>query len=117
MKDFPDFMKRPANRIATASQSTKAVAGHVFDGSGDNQMAFWTCHQTASSTPHTHEYDESMVVIQGCYTVIVDGRRIPLTEGEECFFPRGLLPGGEVAAATRTRQAFGGHRADRSPGQ
>ncbi len=33
MKDFPEFMKQPANRIATSSQATPGVEGYVFDGS------------------------------------------------------------------------------------
>ena len=32
MNDFPDFIKSPANRIATTDQSTPGVEGYVFDG-------------------------------------------------------------------------------------
>jgi quercetin dioxygenase-like cupin family protein len=53
-----------------------------------------------------------MVVVQGCYTLIIDGQRIPVKAGEEYFIPRGILHGGEVQAGTRTIHAFGGHRAD-----
>jgi hypothetical protein len=35
MDDFPGFMKRAANRIATTSQSTPGVEGYVFDGAGE----------------------------------------------------------------------------------
>jgi hypothetical protein len=28
--DFPEFMKRPENKIATSSQSTPGVEGYVF---------------------------------------------------------------------------------------
>jgi len=113
MKDFPDFMKQTANRIATSSQATPGVEGYVFDGVDGSQMAFWTCHLTASSAPHAHDYDEYMLVIQGRYTLIVEQERIPLQAGEEYFIPRGVLHGGEVVAGTRTIHAFGGHRADR----
>ena len=113
MKDFPDFMKQPANKIATTSQATVGVEGYVFDGADGSQMAFWTCHQTAASKPHTHDYDEYMVVVQGCYTLIIENKQIPLKAGEEYFIPRGLLHGGEVVAGTRTIHVFGGHRADR----
>ncbi len=67
MDDFPEFVKRSANRIATSSQATPGVEGYVFDGVDGSQMAFWTCHQTAVSAPHVHEYDEYMIVIQGCH--------------------------------------------------
>ena len=106
-------MKRPANRIATSSQSTPAVEGYVFDGAEGSQMAFWTCTENAVSAPHAHEYDEYLVVVQGCYTLIVDGKKFPVKAGEEFFIPRGVLHGGEVVAGTRTIHAFGGRRADR----
>jgi mannose-6-phosphate isomerase-like protein (cupin superfamily) len=55
-----------------------------------------------------------MVVVQGCYTLIIDGERIPVRAGEEYIIPRGVEHGGEVLAGTRTIHAFGGHRADRA---
>lgn len=79
-------------------------------------MAFWTCRETAASAAHAHdydEYDEYMIVVQGCYTLIIDGQRIPLKAGQEYLIQRGVLHGGEVLADTRTIHAFGGHRADR----
>jgi len=47
------------------------------------------------------------------YTLLIDGRRIPVKAGEEFLIPRGVLHGGEVLAGTRTIHVFGGHRADR----
>lgn len=114
MNAFPDFMKTPANRIATASQATPGVEGYVFDGVDGSQMAFWTCHQSASSRPHVHDFDEYMIVVQGCYTLIINGERIPVRAGEEYYIPKGLRHGGEPAAGTRTIHAFGGRRAERS---
>lgn len=113
MDDFPEFMRAAANRIATQSQATPGVEGYVFDGADGSQMAFWTCRETAASAAHVHEYDEYMVVVQGCYTLIIDGKRIPVRAGEEYFIPRGVLHAGEVLAGTRTIHAFGGHRANR----
>jgi mannose-6-phosphate isomerase class I len=54
-----------------------------------------------------------MVVVQGCYTLIIEGERIPVGAGEEYFIARGVLHSGEVLAGTRTIHAFGGHRAER----
>lgn len=113
MDDFPEFMKRAANRIATSSQATPGVEGYVFDGADGSQMAFWTCHESAASAAHAHDYDEYMIVAQGCSTLIIDGQRIPVKAGEEYFIPRGVLHGGEVLAGTRTIHAFGGRRAKR----
>ena len=113
MADFPLFMKHPANRIATTSQATPGVEGYIFDGADGSQMAFWTCNQTATSAPHSHDFDEYMLVVEGCYTLIIDGKRIPVHAGEEYVIPRSVLHGGEVVAGTRTIHAFGGHRANR----
>ena len=115
MEHFPDFMKNPANRIATSSQATPGVEGYVFDGVDGSQMAFWTCRESAVSTPHAHDYDEYMVVVQGCYTLIFDDKRVPVRAGEEYFIPKGTWHGGEPVAGTRTIHAFGGRRAERIP--
>jgi quercetin dioxygenase-like cupin family protein len=113
MNDFPEFIKQPANRIAGADQATPGVEGYVFDGRDGSQMAFWTCRETAASAAHVHPYDEYLLVVQGCYTLIVNGERIPVRAGEEYLIPRGVPHGGEVLAGTRTIHALGGHRADR----
>ncbi|MGB2663118.1 MAG: cupin domain-containing protein [Candidatus Acidiferrum sp.] len=116
MEDFPEFMKHPANKIAISQQATAGVAGYVFDGVDGSQMAFWTCRETAQSAGHTHDFDEYMLVVQGCYTLIIDGARIPLKAGEEYMIPRGVYHSGEVLAGTRTIHMFGGRRADRVSG-
>ena len=114
MKEFPAFMKHPANRIATSAQATPGVEGYVFDGADGSQMAFWTCWQSAAASPQTHDFDEYMIVVDGCYTLIIDGKKIELPAGEEYFIPRGTWHGGEVVAGTRTIHAFGGGRAERA---
>jgi mannose-6-phosphate isomerase-like protein (cupin superfamily) len=107
-------MKHPANRIKAEDQATPGVEGFVFDGADGSQMTFWTCGETAAAGTHTHEFDEYMVVIEGGYTLIVDGSRLELTAGEECFIPRGTPHSAEVVAGTRTIHAFGGKRVARS---
>jgi len=114
LDDFPDFMRRPANRIATSSQATPGVEGYVFDGIEGSQMAFWTCHHSAVSAAHAHDYDEYFVVVQGCYVMIVGDQRIPVRAGEEYFIPAGTAHGGESVAGTRTIHAFGCRRAKRA---
>jgi mannose-6-phosphate isomerase-like protein (cupin superfamily) len=113
MDNFPEFMKHPANRIARSDQATPGVEGYLFDGADGGQMAFWTCRETAASAAQVHDYDEYMVVVQGSYTLIINGERILVNAGEEYFIPRGVPHSGEVLAGTRTIHAFGGHRADR----
>jgi quercetin dioxygenase-like cupin family protein len=114
MNEFPQFMKNAANRIVTASQATPGVEGYVFDGADGSQMALWTCRETASSAVHVHDFDEYMIVVQGCYTLIIDGERIPVKAGQEHFIPRGVEHAGEVVGGTRTIHAFGGRRASRA---
>jgi mannose-6-phosphate isomerase-like protein (cupin superfamily) len=59
-------------------------------------MAFWTCDENAISAEHVHDYDEYMLVVQGCYTLAIRGKQIAVKAGEEYFIPRGVLHSGEV---------------------
>jgi quercetin dioxygenase-like cupin family protein len=113
MDDFPEFMKNPANRIDPRSQHTDDIEGYVFDGADGSQIAFWTCRKDRTSSDHTHEYDEYLIVVQGRYTLIIGGKRIPLEAGREYVIPKGVPHGGEGIAGTRTIHAFGGRRAPR----
>jgi quercetin dioxygenase-like cupin family protein len=113
MNAYPEFMKHPANRILRSNQATPGVEGYVFDGEDGSQMAFWTCSADGVCAEHVHDYDEYMLVVQGCYTLVIHGSRTAVKAGEEYFIPRGVPHSGEVAAGTRTIHAFGGHRADR----
>jgi quercetin dioxygenase-like cupin family protein len=113
MDEFPEFMRRAVNRIATAGQATPGVEGYVFDGADGSQMAFWTCPLTALSAAHSHDYDEYMVVVQGSYTLLIGEQRIPLKAGDEYVIAKGLVHAGQVAGGTRTIHCFGGHRAER----
>lgn len=40
MKDFPEFMKNPTNKIDPQAQYTPGIEGYVFDGKDESQMAF-----------------------------------------------------------------------------
>ena len=84
MHDFPAFMKNPINRIASSSQHTPGVEGYVYDGADGSQMAFWTCRGTAKSAEHVHDYDEYMIVVEGCLL-------IPMKVGTDS----GLIPGSD----------------------
>jgi quercetin dioxygenase-like cupin family protein len=113
MDYFPEFMKHPSNKIMHLNQATPGVEGYVFDGADGSQMAFWTCSQDAVAAEHIHDYDEYMLVVQGGYTLIINGERIKVSAGTEYVIPRGVAHSGEVKAGTRTIHAFGGHRASR----
>ena len=113
MKDFPEFIRNPANKIDPKSQYTSDTEGYVFDGADKSQMAFWTYKQNAKSEEHTHEYDEYIAVIKGQYTVTVGEDKIPLNPGDEYMIPKGVLHKGEAIAGTRAIYAFGGKRVTR----
>ena len=113
MKNFPAFMKNPANRIAEESQYTKGIEGYVFDGKDGSQVAFFISSDRGQSAIHTHNYDEYMLVVEGRYILIIEGKRISLRPGDEYLIPAGVPHGGEVVAGTRIIDAFGGKRAKR----
>jgi quercetin dioxygenase-like cupin family protein len=48
------------------------------------------------------KYEEYMLVVQGCYTLIIEGERIPYKAGEKYFVLRGVPHIGEVIAGTGT---------------
>ncbi len=110
MKEFPEFMRNPANRIDEASQYTDGLEGYVFNGAGGGQMAFWTCYHDRDSKEHTHDYDEYFVVVQGRYTVIIGGKEEQIDVGQEYYIPKGTPHSGKAVAGTRTIHCFGGKR-------
>ena len=116
MQQFPKFMKSSANRIAAAAQHTPGVEGYVFDGVDGTQIAFWECRADANTEEHIHEFDEYFVVVEGCYTVTMDGKMVQVNAGQECVIPRGTRISGSVVAGTRTIHMFGGRRAARNAG-
>ncbi len=116
MNGFPEFMRNPANKIASGSQYTSGLEGYVFDGADESQMAFWTYPDSIplmKSTEHVHEYDEYFVVVQGKYTLVMGRKRLTLNPGDECLVPKGTPHKGEAVGGTRTIHAFGGRRAER----
>lgn len=113
MNDFPAFMKIPKNKISSQSQYSKGIQGYVYDGADGSQMAFWTHEIDGISQEHVHEYDEYFVVVQGKYTLIIGGEKIPMEAGQEYFISKGSAHAGEYSAGTRTIHAFGGKRVKR----
>jgi hypothetical protein len=101
LQGFPALMKNPANRIAQSNQATPGVEGYLFDGRDGSQMAFWTCSENAVSAQHVHDYDEYMAVVQGCYTLIINGDRIPLMLQRNISFSAEWRTVGKFLAGTR----------------
>ncbi len=108
-------MKNPSNRVDSSSQFTPDIEGYVFDGVDESQMAFWTYKKSADSEPHSHDFDEYIVVIQGHYTITMEDKAVVLNAGDEYMIPKGVFHGGKADAGTRAIYAFGGKRALREP--
>ena len=113
MKEFPNFVRNPKNRISTASQFTEDVEGYVFDGADGSQAALWSARADRASAEHAHDFDEWVFVLEGEFVAIVGGVRTRLSVGEELMIPRGAVQSMEVTAGTRTLHVFGGKRAKR----
>ncbi|MBN2364510.1 cupin domain-containing protein [candidate division WOR-3 bacterium] len=110
MGDFPVFMKNALNKIPVSTQNTKDIEGFYFEGKDGSQMAFWTSFSDRTSEKHMHDFDEYMTVVNGQYTVYVEGEKTVLNPGDELFIPKGKEQWGECLAGTRTIHCFGGKR-------
>jgi quercetin dioxygenase-like cupin family protein len=110
VKEFPDFIKNPKNRVANKDQYSKDIEGYYFEGTDGSQVAFWTCHTEGLSALHTHPFDEYVVCVNGRYIVLIGGREIVLNPGDEFLIPKETLHGCRRIAGTRTIHAFGGKR-------
>ncbi|TAL27359.1 MAG: cupin domain-containing protein [Nitrospirae bacterium] len=112
MSGFPEFMRNSSNAIAV-HQKSEGVEGYVFDGIDGSQIVIFQCTMGGVSKEHVHDFDEYFVVIQGEYTLGIEGRKIKLTAGQEYHIPKGTPHDGVFTAGTRTMNAFGGKRAGR----
>ncbi len=113
MEDFPEFMKTSDNLVASKSQS-KGVKGWVYEGTDDKQMAYWICEIDGVSKEHVHEFEEYFTVLQGKYTLLINGQRIDVCKGDEYFIPKNVAHAGAFIGGTRTIHCFGGKRVDRA---
>jgi quercetin dioxygenase-like cupin family protein len=78
------------------------------------QMAYWVCACDGRSAEHVHAFDEYFTVVQGSYTMIINGQRIAISPGDEYYIPQNTPHAGEFSAGTPTIHCFGGPRADRA---
>jgi quercetin dioxygenase-like cupin family protein len=112
MDRFPQFIRDAANAVASRDRS-EGVHGYVFDGVNGAQVVLFECQMDGVSKEHVHPFDEYFTVIQGEYTLGIEGREIKLRAGQEYHIPRGVPHDGRFIAGTRTINAFGGKRAVR----
>ncbi len=110
MNTFPDFIKKPENRVDSSQQNTEDIEGYYFQSIDETQMAFWECHADRISKKHTHSFDEYMVCVAGEYTVYLNDQEIVLKPGDELHIPKGTEQWGKCIKGTRTIHVFGGQR-------
>jgi len=115
MNEFPEFIRNPMNAVAS-HQKSEGVEGFVYDGADGSQVLIFQCATDGISKSHVHDFDEYFIVIQGEYTLGMQGARIKLSTGQEYFIPKGVPHDGAFIAGTRTINAFGGKRAERKAG-
>ncbi|HMJ16373.1 MAG TPA: cupin domain-containing protein [Polyangiaceae bacterium] len=85
-----------ANWIAAASRNTEGIEGYIFDGRDGSQIAFWECSADAATAEHVHPFDEYIVVVEGTYSLNLNGVEVHLTAGNELFIPKGTAISGKV---------------------
>ena len=116
MEEFPQFMRNPLNAVAS-HQKSDGVEGYLYDGEDGSQAIIFQCATNGIAKEHVHDYDEYFVVVQGEYTLGIEGRTVRLTAGQEYYLPRGIPHDGAFLAGTRTINVFGGRRAERRPAE
>ncbi|OGW34493.1 MAG: hypothetical protein A2010_05625 [Nitrospirae bacterium GWD2_57_9] len=112
MDRFPEFIRDTANAVASRYRS-EGVHGYVFDGAKGSQAVLFECHAGGVSKEHVHPFDEYFLVIQGEYTLGIEGREITMKAGQEYHIPPGVPHDGRFIPGTRTINVFGGKRAER----
>jgi hypothetical protein len=75
---LPQFVKDDKDEIGSQSHFSKSVKGWVFEGASGHQATVWECDEDGQSQPHTHEFDEWLIVVAGEYTICSDRKRVPL---------------------------------------
>ncbi len=109
MKEFPAFMRHPANAVQQPSPAS-GLEGFLFEGRDGSQMVLWQCAKGGRSETHTHDYDEYAVVLAGVFTGMIGDRPVTMKPGDECYIPAGTPHSGEYTAGYRAIDAFGGRR-------
>ncbi len=110
MMDFPQFIKRTANKVDASQQYTDDIEGYFYISSLGGQIAFWTCRKDRISEMHKHSFDEYIVVVEGRYIIFTKENETVLNKGDELLIQAGILHWGKCCAGTRTIHAFGGKR-------
>jgi len=111
MKEFPEFILQPANRVASAPDAS--MQGFVFEGAEGTQIVFWRCQKGGEVAEHVHDFWEYCLVVEGTFDGLIEGEPIHLEAGDECTIPPGAKHSGRFSHGYRAIDAFGGKRVGR----
>ena len=112
LEGFPKFLKNPLNAAAVGGPSP-GLSGYVFDGKDGSQLVMWTSTEGGISHPHSHDYDEYAIIIQGETTCLIEGKEVTFRAGDECYIPAGVMHSGTFTKGYRAIDGFGGKRVKR----
>ncbi len=107
---LPEFVRDEKDEIGSQSHFSRGIKGWVFEGASGHQATVWECDEDGESKPHTHEFDEWLIVVSGEYTICSDRKRVPLKAGQQCHIPAGIRHWGVYKKHTQTVNFFGGKR-------
>jgi quercetin dioxygenase-like cupin family protein len=86
------------------------MEGSLFLGRNGSQAVFWECSTEEEVGPHSHDFDEYCVVLEGVCTEVVDGVEYILEKGDEILIPAGKVHSARITPPYRAIDFFGGNR-------
>jgi hypothetical protein len=108
---FPDFLQYSTESIPEIARwNLGSGQGNIFLGD-DARMVFWSYPKSEQSEPSINRYDEYIVVVEGRYTIVVNGTSTAYGPdeqgGPDVHIPSGLRHSRQVIGGTRTIHVFG----------
>jgi quercetin dioxygenase-like cupin family protein len=104
---FPDPIRA---RELQVGARLAGMQGSLFLGQNGSQVVFWECTAEADVAPHSHDFDEYCVVVEGTCTETIDGREHILSKGDEILIPAGHVHSARISPPYRAIDFFGGSR-------
>ena len=104
---FPDVIRDPALEV---NSDIEGLSGYMFEAPNGSQIVFWECDKKTEVKPHKHDFDEYVLVVEGCCIETVEGKATVLNKGDEMVIPAGLTHGAITEPNYRSIDYFGGKR-------
>ncbi len=88
----------------------QGMEGFLFLGRDGSQVVFWECAAEVEVGPHSHDFDEYCLVVEGICAETVDGVEHVLRKGDEILIPAGKVHSARISPPYRAIDFFGGNR-------